>query len=361
LELKSRYTTIIGLVVSAVFLYLAFRNSDFREIWQVTRRTNPWLLLASLPWLAVHFWLRAVRWRYLLKPVGQPPVSSLFGATLIGFMANNVLPLRVGEFVRAFVLARRERLTVSGAFATLVVERIFDGLFLLMLFIGVLLILPLELSSRAESWVRALAYAGGGLYLTAVAFIVLIKWKAGLAVRVAERLLGPFPRLKEAAAGVIEAFASGLKSINEPRLLLIISAYSLVIWLTCAGYYYMTLLAFPSPAGGSLGDAAGPLGSIFVLGAIAFGVMLPSSPGFVGTYQFACIIALTAMGASSAAAEGYAIVSHAVQYIAVTVSGIACLQVYKFSFQDIRRGGEIAQERVEEGIEASVEAGPNQS
>ena len=115
----------LGFIISAIFLYLAFRHSDWLEIWGYIRQVDYGVLLAAMPVFLLHLLARAWRWRFLLLPAGRPAYSSLFGSMMIGFMANNLLPLRLGEFIRAYVLGRRENLGFSLVLATLVVERIF--------------------------------------------------------------------------------------------------------------------------------------------------------------------------------------------------------------------------------------------
>ena len=326
----------LGLLVSAVFLYLAFRNSDLGQLWREIRRTDWTFTLAALPFLALSMWLRAVRWRYLLMPYRPLGLHSLFGAVMIGFMSLNVLPLRLGEFVRAYVLGRREALPFTGVFATVVVERIFDGFTVLLMLIGSMFLLPFTLDPAILRWVHAFSYLAVAIYFTAIVFVVLVKWRTNFLLGITSLLLGRFPALAERIERLVHAFAQGLECLRSGRLFLIIAISSIGVWLAAAASYGVLLFGFQGPNGHSLALTVGPVGVLFLLGAIALGVMIPSCPGFVGTFEMAAIAALTALGAERPIAETYAVIAHAVNYLPITLTGIFYLYIQGFSLRQIR-------------------------
>jgi len=329
--------------LSALFLYLAFRKSDWNQTWTVIQNVGFSWILVSMPLLALAFWFRALRWRYLLLPAGRPGLHSLFGSIMIGFMSLNLLPLRLGEFIRAYVLGRREGLSKSGVFATVVIERIYDGFTVLLLLVLALIFLTLPLSPEVMAWVKAFTYLGAVIYLGAVFFLITARQKTGLIIRVIRWLLQPFPRWQKRAAEVIGSFAAGLASLGDWRIFLVVTGYSLLVWLATAAFYWVVMFGFQSGGEGSLGRQVGPFGGVFVLVAIALGIMIPSGPGFVGTFELACIMALVGLGVDKSTAESYAIVVHASQFIPISLVGIIYLYVQNFSFREIRAGGETAQ------------------
>ncbi len=335
----------LGLIISAVFLYLAFRKSDWGQIWQVLQSADLVVLIAPLALMFFLFWLRAVRWRYLLQPNGRPSLHSLFGAIMIGFMSLNLLPFRLGEFIRAYVLGRREKMSMSAIFATIVIERIFDGFAILLLTLLALLFLPFTLSPKVLAWIRAFSYLAGVIYVGAIVFIIMVKVRIDLIIRIIHFLLARTPRLKDTAEKIVRSFAQGLDVLADVRLLVAISAFAIIIWVGYAFFYWIAIMAFPAPGGG--GIQIGLLGGMFILGAIALGVLIPSSPGFVGTFQIACITALTAMGVESATAESFAIVIHIMQFIPITLVGIIYLYAQNFTLRDIQTGGQAAQAELE--------------
>lgn len=337
---------VIGLLISLVFLYLAFRESDWGLVWRQVRAADYRFILAGILIMFLAFWFRALRWRYLLLHYRRLDMNSLFGATMIGYMSLNLLPLRIGEFIRAYVLGRREGLSKSGVFATIVIERIFDGFTVLLLLFVSIWFLPLAPGSKVMDWVKAFSYFGFMIYLLAAVVVVLIKIRVDWIVRLAELCLFPLPRLKEIAVKVIRAFASGLDTLSDYRLFAVILVYSLINWLLTVAFYWSVLFAFASPEGVRIGWQAGFSGAAFVTVAIALGIMIPSSPGFVGTYELACIMALTALGVESSVAESYAIVSHAAQFLPITLAGIAYLYFQHFTLREIRTGGAEAREEL---------------
>lgn len=333
----------LGLVISAAFLYLAFRKSDWVRIWATFKETDYSWVLASLPLMFIVFLLRALRWRYLLLPSGRPGLHSLFGAIMIGYMSLNLLPFRLGEFIRAYVLGRREAMSVSGVFATVVIERVLDGFTVLLLLVVTLFFLPFKLSDEVMGLVRAFSYLGLIIFLLALIFLITAKVKIGFIIRVIEVLLGRFPSLKDTAVRLIGSFAAGLAVLTDIRLFLISTVYSVLVWAATVASYWIIMFGFQSPEGINVGHQVGFLGSAFVLVAIALGIMIPSSPGFVGTFELASITALVALGVETSTAESLTIVAHAVQFIPVTLAGIVYLYLQNFSFREIRVGGQAAQ------------------
>lgn len=340
--------TYLGLAISAVCLYLAFRSSNWSEILEISLRTNYWIFLLTLPLLFLHFWFRAIRWRYLMMPQGHFGLHDLFGATMIGFMANNVLPMRVGEFIRAYVFGKRVKTSVSATFATIVLERVFDGFILLLMLIAGLLFLPFHLGPDKVVIIRAVSYLAGTLYLFGIGVLVLARMKIGLLVRIVEGLLRWWPRLRESAVKAVFAFAGGLNSLGNWRLLAVILFHSVLVWGFSVAYYLANMYAFRSPDGLNLGSQVGWLGACFFLGAISMGVALPSSPGMVGTFQLASIWTLVAMGIQETTAESFAIIIHGLQYIPITLTGIIYLYVQNFTLREVRSSAQSTQAGLEE-------------
>ena len=261
--------TWIGILISALFLYLAFRRTDWGQTWLMVKHADYLYLLISLPLLLVAFVLRALRWRYLLLPTARIGFGSLFGSMMIGFMALNILPLRLGEFIRAWMLGRQEGISKSQVFATIVVERVFDGITILSFLLVVLFTLTLE--DNIMAWVKAFSYLAIGIYIGAITFLVLVRYCTGFIVTVVRRLLGWAPRIEGKAEGMIRSFAEGLDAVRDPRLFAWISFYSILIWTTYATYYYVAMFAFQSPDGFNIGQEVGLAGGLFVLVAIALG------------------------------------------------------------------------------------------
>jgi len=341
--------TLIGIGISALFLFLAFRKSDFGQIVEQVRQIDVLVLLASLPVLFLAFWARALRWRCLLLESGRLKLNSVFGATMIGFMSLNVLPFRVGDFIRAYVLGHREGLSKSSVFATIVVERLFDGFTLLSIVLISLFLLPFPLEPAVIAWVRAFSYLAVAIYVLALIALLLISFRRSFIISLAEKLLSRTPHLRERIVGIIHAFAEGLTTIRSVKAFIIVVFYSILVWVFSAVFYWVIMFGFVTPGGVNLGIQVGFSGSLFVLGVIALGIMIPAGPGFVGTFELACIMAMGAVGATGSVAESYAIVSHALQFFPITLVGIIYLYIQHFSFREISANPEAVQEALDEG------------
>ncbi len=318
-----RWKTWIGLLVSAVFLVLSFRKVDWTEMRMAMGQAHYVYILPSVALVMAGFWLRAFRWKILLAPVQKLRTHVLFGATMIGFMANNVLPARLGEFVRADALARQAPISRSTAFAPIVVERLFDGMALLLFLAGTLAF------SSFPDWVRRGAVGAMALYGLCIAFLYLLHSRTDRMVRLAEYLLNPFPaRIKNRLIDQLRLFASGLDVLTQGHHLISTTVLSVVLWTFNVLSLQCILTAF---------DLRLPFYAPFTVTAIlALGVILPSSPGFVGVVQGFSILALGLFGVSRSVALAFSVVYHASGYVPVTAVGLFYFSRAHLSFKNIQ-------------------------
>jgi uncharacterized membrane protein YbhN (UPF0104 family) len=244
---------------------------------------------------------------------------------LIGFMANNVLPARLGEFVRAYALGRAESLPPSLPFATIVIERIFDGFTLLLFLLGGLSFLR---PGRTLLWAAGLTC---GLYLGVLAGLVVLRTGRGLGVltagldRLPRRLAGPALRL-------LESFRAGLDVLSDGRALLATAALSVLIWVVNAAGVEATFHAFALDLP--------PYASFLLLGTIAVALVLPSAPGYVGPFQVGTVEGLALVGVPRETALSLSIVYHLANYIPITIVGLAYLSVLNLTLGDLRVASE---------------------
>ena len=328
----------IGLGLSVVFLYLAFRQLEWSLVLKTILNADLAVMLLALPFIIFSHALRAFRWRHIIGTEESPGLNSLFGALMIGFMALNLLPFRLGELIRAYVLGRRENMSASGVFATVVVERVFDGLMVLFLLLLVMIFLPFDLAPEAKVYIRALAGLALAVFVAALVGLYLIRQKPEIVVRLIRFFFGFAPKLAVFFERATLAFVRGLGSLGNPRAILVVTGYSLLVWLAAAAYYWVIMFGFDYLGPTSLGTQVGPVGSLFVLTAVALGIAAPSSPGAAGTFELACIMALAALGIDRQLAGSYALAAHAVQFVAVTIIGLIYLYFFNFSFAEIRSG-----------------------
>jgi hypothetical protein len=305
-----------GVAVSAVFLYLALRGLHLGEVWVALEGANYWWLF---PGVAVYFiavWIRAWRWHYLLRPVKTISTPVLFPITAIGYMGNNVYPARAGEVLRALVLRRFERVPISASLATIIAERVFDGVVMLgFVFLNLPELARLTVSSGFIGNIQSLALFGAGVFLGA---LVLFLAGAMFPVRalhivdwVCERTIPG--RFRDRVLGLAEQFLGGLAGLRSSRDALMIFLTSGVIWLLETAKYWLVMQAFPFDV------------SFFTLmlmnGIVNLATTIPSAPGYLGTFDAPGIAVLVAYGVDHAIATGYTLILHVALWLPITALG----------------------------------------
>jgi uncharacterized protein (TIRG00374 family) len=310
----SRRRIILGFVVSTFFLFFALRGQDYEAIREAFSEVTYWYLIPALALYIVGLLVRAYRWSVLLRPVERVSPRSLVGINAVGLMANNVLPLRTGEFVRAYALSQRTNVTKSTALATIAVERIFDGMALLAFIATSMLFV--DLTSQLNR-VAELAILIFGLALVA---LVLLAKGGELRDRMLQLALGPLPEaLRIRVNRMAESFISGLGIFHRWRELALVSVSSLVAWGFEASMYYMVARAF----GGSIEAVMGIPETMLTTGIANLATLVPSSPGYVGPYEAAVILVLNgALGLSRELALSYGVLVHVMLWLPVTIWGV---------------------------------------
>ncbi len=318
-----------GIGISLFFLFLLFRKIDFYQLAQSFRQLDYFYLAAAIFITLVSYSLRSVRWYYLLLPQKKTTLRNLLAATIICYMANNLLPARLGEFIRAFVLAEKEKLDVSPVFASLVIDRLFDGFSVLIIL--VVTFFTVQLPPGMEKVQQGLitgGYVTLSLYIVVIAFLVTLKRATSRTIHVVSLLLSPFPKvMSDKIIPLLGSFISGIKLTSKPKELLLILVSCFLIWGTAAWPIDLLLKAFnihlPFTA------------ALFILVFLVFAVMVPSSPGYIGTYHAACVYGLMAFSIPKEQALSVALVVHAVGFFPVILFGFFFLWRDKLSFKTL--------------------------
>lgn len=320
----------LGLAVSAALLVVLFRHVDGRQLFAALRRVDGRYLSLAVFATFLGYFFRALRWKYLVAPLKQAAFGNLFSATLIGYMANNLLPARLGEFVRAYSLAEREQIEGSAVFATLVLDRLLDGFTVLLLLL--IALFGVRFPAGSEAAQRGLVMGGWvtlAVYLVAIVVLILLKRNTAGTLRFLELCLKPFPRrFAERVIPLVGAFIGGIRLSTNRRDLWALCWTSLVTWGIATVTVDLGLRAF----GISLPLTA----SVFILVLLVFAVMVPASPGFIGTYHAACTFGLLSFGVEREMALSVAIVVHAVNFFPVIVAGLLCLWRGKVSLETLK-------------------------
>jgi uncharacterized protein (TIRG00374 family) len=309
----SRRRVILGFIVSAVFLFIALRNQDFDAVRDAFRQINAWYLIPAVLLYFCGLFVRALRWSILLRPIARLSARELLPINAVGLMANNVLPLRTGELVRAYALSQRSQVSKSASLATIAVERIFDGMTMLLFIAGSMLFV--SLTSQLEH-VAILALA---LFSLALILVVLLAHGGSTRDRFLKLALGYLPGSMNARASrMAGSFIDGLGVFRDWRSLVAVAGTSIIAWTFEASVYWTTAQAF----GGSIAEAMGPAETFLTTGIANLATLVPSSPGYVGPFEAAVILVLSgALDLSRELALSYAILIHALLYFPVTIWG----------------------------------------
>ena len=323
----------MGLVVTVGLLAWALHGVDARALIDHLRRANPWLMAATIVLATLTFPLRAIRWRLILRSTsgGRLPLGPLWHATAIGFMANNLLPVRAGELARAYAARQAVSVRFTTALASIAVERVLDGLVLVGLF-TVALVVPSFPRDAMIGGVRlaGLATAGAGLFAGILVVALLVVHRPAPWIRLLGRVArGVLPaRLADHVTHLAEGLVEGLDVLKRPGRLLGVAAWSLLLWLVNAASFAVCFRAFGLPVP--------PEGALLLQGVIGFGVALPSSPGFVGVFEAATRGTLAMYGVDATRAVSYALAYHLGTFFPITLLGLASLSRMRLHLAELR-------------------------
>ncbi len=313
----------IGIGISLFFLYLAFQSIEFDKFFKALKEINYLYLIPVTVCNIFTYVIRAWRWKYFFKHIKQIRFSSLFSAVVIGFMANNILPARIGELVRAYCIGKKEDISKSMSFATIVLERIFDGFSLLFLFGVILFFCPFPQE------ITRISHIVIGIYLFATVMLISMWIGKQSVIKLVEFLCTKLPnRLGKGIVEHTHSFISGFNVLKNGQEIALIFFYSLILWTVSAISFYCMFLGcnihLPFFA------------AVFVLIVIAIGISIPSSPGFIGTFQYFAVLGLAVFGIDKNTALTYSLVLHISQWIVTIVIGWIYLYRERISFSDIK-------------------------
>jgi glycosyltransferase 2 family protein len=288
-------------------------------------------LTAAVVIATLTFPLRLIRWRLLLRDErGQAyPTGPLWHAVALGFMANNLLPLRAGELVRSYTASRLAGIRFTTVLSSVAVERIFDGLTIVALLTLALLApgLPSSLTIGGVS-ITHLARAGGAMGAAALVVAIAVV-SAPLAAEAAVRRIFPPGKAADRTVSLIEAVRHGLLVLRTPTRLAWVICWSLVLWLVNALGFYVGFAAFDIPVG--------YYGALLLQGLLILGISVPSTPGFFGPFEAVIVAVLALYGVPNDVAFSYAISFHVTSFIPITLLGLWSLAQTPGGLRQLRR------------------------
>lgn len=305
-----------GALIGIILLFLSFYGMDFPSVLKSLQSFNA-VFLFPLVFisLCVQF-LRSYRWGVLLEPMEKIDQLTLFSITSVGFLAILAIPARIGELARPYLVAKRSRITMPSALATVVAERIFDTLAILAFFSAVLF------STDIPQWLARSGYVSAAFTLMAIIVVFPRACRQRL-VAWAHKLPGKL----SFARHWVDQFSTGMASCSEPARALKVFLLSLLIWGLNALWFYLVARAF----GLDLSVAA----VITLLVVIIIGIAIPAAPGFIGNWHFACVAGLAIFGVPQSPALSYAIVSHFLGLATTSVLGLLFLPSHNLNLAEL--------------------------
>ncbi|MDD2521894.1 MAG: lysylphosphatidylglycerol synthase transmembrane domain-containing protein [Anaerolineaceae bacterium] len=311
-----RWHVWLGFLVSAIFLWLAFRKVDFALVWEQLKTANLVYVAAGIGAYFVALFVRTWRWRVLLMPMKSVSVLRLFPVISAGFMANNIYPARAGDLLRTVLLRKKEDVPISASLATIIVEHLFDGIAILAL---VLLNLG-QLSNFAPNsqWVGIIETSAfwvglifGLILLVFIAMVFLPKQMQGVTNWVTNHLVPK--KLRQGLGGIIKKFIDGLRVLKSPLQSLLVMFQSVLIWVIETGLYWGVMKA--------MGLNLNFQSLLMVVGIVNLVLLVPAAPGGLGTFDAATKSMMELFGVSPENALSYALLLRVALWLPVTLVG----------------------------------------
>jgi len=299
---------LLGIALSAVAVFVLLRQIGTRDLARNIRQADPLWLAGACALTVVGYWLRAVRWGEILSPEAKVRQGRLFATTMVGFLAINTLPARLGELVRAYALARSERIQTGTVLGSVVIERIFDLAALAGFWALSLLFAPYP------SWFRWSGYVTIGLSVAVTVGLWLLHASHYDANSLASRLRGFAPKwILGPIERPIASFAAGLRVLGKPSTIAVAGLLTLVMWAVTGTVFLLV--------GRSMGLSL-PLWSPLLLSfVVCVAIMVPSSPGFIGVLEASCVAGLALLGVDASRALAYGVLYHLTQIVPLILLG----------------------------------------
>ncbi len=327
---------IIGILLSVFFMYLSFRKVEFGHMISAFQQASYIYILPALFIMFFSHWLRALRWRFLLEPVKKIDLATLYSSLLIGYMANTFLPAHLGEFLRAYMVGKKRPVASGAVFGTIVMERIIDVFTLLVLLALTLVVFPFPDLVKKSGYV---SFAG-----IVVLFIILflLKRYRGPGIRAVEKILAVFPKtFGQKVVDLMDSFLDGIVPLKKVAHYVIVSVLSIAIWLCYAFIFQLLFNAF-----GFVGLYQMPWYAALVLLVITtISVLVPSSPGYVGTYHYLCMLSLRMFGVPEDEGLAFAFVAHGINFLPLLIVGLLILSFEKTSLTRMQSEAKVTVEQ----------------
>lgn len=336
--MKRWHTIVIGLIISGVFLYLSLRSADFKQIATAFRTARYGYVALAAASVLLTTLVRGLRWSVLTQ--GRLGVLDGFWLFNIGFLFNNVLPARLGEFARAFLAGRRPGMHFTSALSSIVVERLFDMVAVVLMIVLVLLVLPLP------AWAAQAGAAMGAIALAGIVVLAVAVRRPGWALSAGASVLALLPGVeRDRAHAFLLPFVEGLGGVSDLRTFTLGLGLSIFAWLVSGVAGWLLMLAFwPSVP---------IIVALLAVAAAGLGISIPAAPGGVGPYEAAVIGVLVGIGYNADISRSFAFALHGINFAMTTVLGLLGLLREGVSFGQVAEGAR----SLRTGVSAEEQAG----
>jgi glycosyltransferase 2 family protein len=312
----------LGFCLSIVFLILFFREINWRMIWHILSHLE---LIYIFPLMLINFLtilIRAKRWGYLLHSIKRVNLVELYKAVAIGSMANYLLPARAGEFIRALFLGNRSQINKTASLATIVVERVFDGLTVMIMFLFVIIFMPFPSAHSTVTFnqenIKLAGFLSFFFYFIMLGILLLIRFHSEPVNRFLGFALSLLPKeISYNILNIFDSFVLGLSTLKKSRDIMMTCFYSVLLWADITILTYILFRPFQIDVSF--------IGAIFLNVILVFSITLPSAPGFIGTFHWACAASLIFLGVEDNLAKSYAMILWLIGFLPTTALGLVLL------------------------------------
>ena len=331
-KFKNNLKILLGILVSIFFMYLAFRKVDFNKMFFAMQDISFFYLFLIVIAVFANNVMRALRWRFLLYPIKKVDPISCFISLQIGYTANTILPAHLGEFIRAYLIGKKKSIPSSAVFATIVTERIIDMLSLLILLVFTLLFYPFP------EWIKSGGYIMFAVTVLLILFLFLLKLKPEKTLKLTGVLLGIFPEtFKNKILNLLSTFLDGFVGLKNWKHYLATIFLSISIWIFYGLFFLFGLLAF---------NLQLPwIAPVVLIVTTTFAIVVPSSPGYIGTFHWICQITLGLFGISKSLGLAFALVIHGVNTIPFFIFGLILAWREGIQISKINKSYDLNQEK----------------
>lgn len=319
---KTMIMPFLGFIISGIAIWIIAYKINYPLLKSSFHQLNYyWVFMMGFIYI-IGFVFRGIRWHFMLLPIKKIRVSVAMGGVIVGYMANNIFPARAGEVIRALFIGNKESISRTSSFGTIFIERIFDGLVIVVILIISSYFLTYSIDDKG---IVKHVILLSSLIFGIVTLILLIGSKYGeyCGKYITKYISKLPPKILRPLSLLFFKLLASMDFIRNAKGLLIVLLFSSLVWVVEGLVFFVGFYAFDVPANLPL--------AYFTLAFVNLGLLLPSAPGGVGIFQGASILALSFFGISPEVALSYSIVVHAVMIIPITVLGILIINRYGLS------------------------------